>query len=616
MDPQFELGAPVGAKPLRPPTEAGAGRVNYLDFLAYLHEALKPRLYLEIGVRLGKSLTLARGEAIGVDPDFSVNFELAAPTRLFKLPSDEFFSTRAPDVLKRPIDLAFVDGMHWFEYALRDFINIERYATPATVVVFDDVLPNHPLQAHRDRQTGFWTGDVWKLVPCLRRYRPDLTVVELDTRPTGLLLVLGLSPSNRELSDRYDEIIRVFNSEIGVSPDNDILGRVRAVDPECPALRSAIEGIPAARGQDDAAVRDGVRKLTGALPALAPDEPIEAVSIADISRDRINGMAQVARNQRPALSRAREAIYLPPGQLPDGGFGLFRSDGKAVPESIYLRGAAERPFRQPDSIELPDPASLDRVDGPSYFIGPLVSHFGYFLTEIVSRLWAVSNEGEPPPRLLYHYPDASDVWTRFPHVRLLLGALGLDKGSLRRVDRPTLLADVTAAEGAIQARRKVYADEMILYEKIAARLLRGWDRQRDSRPAYFSKSRLNRGVSKIINEFEVEAELEREGVRIVHPQEMGLIEQVRLVNAHDRLCGSVGSALHIALLALDRKRIVYLVPTPRVNTTYVNIDRARGHRSCFVFSAGVNAHHGSFAGSFRIKQPRRVAETLLRELES
>ena len=30
------------------------------------------------------------------------------------------------------------------------------------VVIFDDIFPNHPLQAERDRQTQVWTGDVWK----------------------------------------------------------------------------------------------------------------------------------------------------------------------------------------------------------------------------------------------------------------------------------------------------------------------------------------------------------------------------------------------------------------------------------------------------------------------
>ena len=37
--------------------------------------------------------------------------------------------------------VAFIDGMHLAEYALRDVINTERYCHAASVIVVDDVLP-------------------------------------------------------------------------------------------------------------------------------------------------------------------------------------------------------------------------------------------------------------------------------------------------------------------------------------------------------------------------------------------------------------------------------------------------------------------------------------------
>jgi len=60
--------APVEIAPGSEAEELRQGWVPYLDTLADLHRALAPRAYLEIGVRHGRSLALATGPALGVDP--------------------------------------------------------------------------------------------------------------------------------------------------------------------------------------------------------------------------------------------------------------------------------------------------------------------------------------------------------------------------------------------------------------------------------------------------------------------------------------------------------------------------------------------------------------------
>ena len=42
--------------------------MEYLEFLKGLHEAVRPRAYLEIGLRHGDSLALADCPSLGVDP--------------------------------------------------------------------------------------------------------------------------------------------------------------------------------------------------------------------------------------------------------------------------------------------------------------------------------------------------------------------------------------------------------------------------------------------------------------------------------------------------------------------------------------------------------------------
>jgi hypothetical protein len=192
--------------------------MHYLEFMAALHERLAPRTYLEIGVAGGHSLALSRCASIGVDPGFAVDQELRAPVSLLRCTSDEYFrslgeGSRAP-FGELPIDLTYIDGMHLFENALRDFIGAERYSSPSSVIAFDDVLPRNADEAARNPASFPWTGDVFRIRFALTKHRPDLKQVLVDTEPTGTLLVAKLDPASRVLSDRLDDIVRDY-----VQPD-------------------------------------------------------------------------------------------------------------------------------------------------------------------------------------------------------------------------------------------------------------------------------------------------------------------------------------------------------------------------------------------------------------
>ena len=93
--PDAGRSASATAARANPDAEVISGRDNYLSVLGQFHAILAPELYLEIGVRNGGSLALARGHAVGVDPAFQITEPLAAETRMLRMTSDEF-SDRAP----------------------------------------------------------------------------------------------------------------------------------------------------------------------------------------------------------------------------------------------------------------------------------------------------------------------------------------------------------------------------------------------------------------------------------------------------------------------------------------------------------------------------------------
>lgn len=199
------------------------------QFLAELHKILNPRGYLEIGVHQGDSLALAQCPALGVDPEPVLRRHLRPNERVARGTSDHVFANANEEALGI-IDLAFIDGMHLFEFALRDFMGVEQWGNSQTVVVFDDVLPRNQVEATRVQCPGDWTGDVWKVVNILQMYRPFLELRLVDTAPTGALVAWNLDPGNQILHDMYETIMTMHLEDFNEVPE-DVINRSEAHPP-------------------------------------------------------------------------------------------------------------------------------------------------------------------------------------------------------------------------------------------------------------------------------------------------------------------------------------------------------------------------------------------------
>lgn len=184
---------------------------GYLEWLQFFQQLVAPATYLEIGVESGASFAFAEPPtlAVGVDPQLEIRYALRARSKLFPLTSDAFFARQDLDAVfeGQGIQLAFIDGLHTFEQALRDFRNIEAHGRRDSIVLFHDTFPVDPLTASRTRQSIFWCGDTWKAIVLLRRHRPELQIATLPTYPSGLTVVTRLDPQSKVLGERFDALI-------------------------------------------------------------------------------------------------------------------------------------------------------------------------------------------------------------------------------------------------------------------------------------------------------------------------------------------------------------------------------------------------------------------------
>jgi hypothetical protein len=199
---------------------------DYTAVLGRVHAAFQPQTYLEIGVGPGASLALAKCASIAVDPSFDITRLVLSGKRaccFYQMTSDQFFRDHNPTmILGRPIDMAFIDGAHWFECLLRDFINTEGHCKSNSIIFIHDCLPTDDYVGRRDvddqrlksrsPHSEWWAGDLWKALMILLKSRPDLRIVVFNAPPTGLMAVTRLNPASTVLADRYFELVDEYSN--------------------------------------------------------------------------------------------------------------------------------------------------------------------------------------------------------------------------------------------------------------------------------------------------------------------------------------------------------------------------------------------------------------------
>ncbi len=209
--------------------------MHYLDFIAKAHEIIKPKSYLEIGVRDGSSFSKSKCISFGVDPAFNVTKEIRNDCHLYRMTSDDFFKN--VDVEKeagiKKFDLVFIDGMHLSEYAYRDFINTVKYCHEDSVILFDDIIPSSMDITTREKPLkGGWTGDVYKVIRVLRKYCPHINIVVVDTKPSGMAILTGIDLKMDKLPDVKNIEERLRGDEFAFSTLEELRSEFSPISPD------------------------------------------------------------------------------------------------------------------------------------------------------------------------------------------------------------------------------------------------------------------------------------------------------------------------------------------------------------------------------------------------
>jgi capsular polysaccharide biosynthesis protein len=260
---------------------------------------------------------------------------------------------------------------------------------------------------------------------------------------------------------------------------------------------------------------------------------------------------------------------------------LYDSRGFRIPESCVRRGEDLEDYVGADQIRITPPTDYATVSRPVLYLSMFFRHWGHFLTESTSRLWARSA-----------HPELSGLDVCFA---------GFAQGFKRVANAESFLASVAAPPRLLPARgvariakcfvpapsfvnrAAAHVGHLTATREVAATLLPRERPRLSARPVYLSRSRLANVDRAIVNEKEFEAVLARGGVRIAHPQDMSLREQIVLFNTHAVLLGCAGSALHNLMFALAGREITtYILSEGAPNRNCLMIDAIVGNASRYL----------------------------------
>jgi capsular polysaccharide biosynthesis protein len=245
------------------------------------------------------------------------------------------------------------------------------------------------------------------------------------------------------------------------------------------------------------------------------------------------------------MSLFSDLIALPhsakrPGEKRQRWTALYDSSGLRVDETnIVVAPRTHRKFaaeyhKAPERIEVP--AELDICEDEVLYIGFARDHYGHFLLDSMSRMWAALD-------------------TQLPCVFLGAGKVSGDyfdeimksmRFSVLSPQRPTLYRKIWVPTPSLTVDRiagNADAAHLTVTERLNPRPSGHWDQ-----PVFLSRlgfqSRARSFDTNRSQEARLEEQLEAAGYRVVHPEDLPFAEQVALFNECPKIVGLLGSAFH------------------------------------------------------------------------
>ena len=175
--------------------------MHHSDFIAIIASIIKPKVYVELGLYQGETLSKVLPHATkcyGVDMKINDQLKMLQNNNIDKLSitydkTNNFFLN-----FKSEINMAFIDADHCMASANKDFDNVLNLLSDDGIIFMQDTDP-----ISNDYIDPGYCGDSFKLVPLFEK-RDDINIITLPLTEAGLSIIMKKNSTRTFLRNGID----------------------------------------------------------------------------------------------------------------------------------------------------------------------------------------------------------------------------------------------------------------------------------------------------------------------------------------------------------------------------------------------------------------------------
>lgn len=316
----------------------------------------------------------------------------------------------------------------------------------------------------------------------------------------------------------------------------------------------------------------------------------------------------------PRIDSYEDILFVPENYM-DSAPGCYDRGKKLITASGVFLGIPDNHLIFGDYFTNLDALNYEFAEKTAhyFYLGPINTHYGHFLTITLSRLWWVLNNNiEDNIKIVYSDKRTPEDLFSIPYIGEIFNILGLKESNFINSTIPVRFEKITIPEPSFEENNFVYEIFAKFCNHIGDEIEVSNPASISKIPVYLAKTKINSGVSRIKNEHIICERLKKNGIEIIFPEKLNFRQQVMIFREHPIVLGSMGSALHTGIFT-PKNNIIGISYGNEIWSNQLLFDKANQNNSIYFYPKGNIYNIGRdeyFGNNFIITDPIGVADEL------